>query len=64
MEETVEKMLVTVNDACERLSISRSRIYQEIGAGRLRSIKLGKQRLIAVRELERYVDWLGRENNP
>jgi|SRR3989304_2646425 len=38
--------LLDVHSASAMLGIGRSRLYDEIGAGRLRSIKVGRRRLI------------------
>lgn len=38
--------LLDIESASAMLSIGRSRLYHEIGAGRLRSIKVGRRRLI------------------
>jgi excisionase family DNA binding protein len=37
-----------VNEACHTLSISRSTLYEEIAAGRLRAVKCGNRTLIPV----------------
>jgi len=45
--------LLSIDEAAEALGIGRSRLYDEIGAGRLRSVKLGRRRLVpssAIRE--------------
>jgi excisionase family DNA binding protein len=38
--------LLDIESASALLGIGRSRLYDEIGAGRLRSIKVGRRRLI------------------
>jgi excisionase family DNA binding protein len=38
--------LLDIRSASEMLGIGRSRLYDEMGAGRLRSIKVGRRRLI------------------
>jgi excisionase family DNA binding protein len=37
-----------VSDACASLSISRSKLYLEVAAGRLRAVKCGSRTLIPV----------------
>ena len=37
-----------VNEACASLSISRSKLYEELSAGRLRAVKAGARTLIPV----------------
>ena len=51
----VEPLLDSIDQAVTRLGISRSLLYAEINRGRLRSVKVGKRRLIP-RDAQR--DWL------
>jgi excisionase family DNA binding protein len=41
----VERLL-SIPEACEAIGIGRSRIYHELDSGRLRSIKVGRRRLV------------------
>lgn len=50
-----EKLLVRPIEACKRLNMGRTRLYQEMATGRLRSIRVGGLRLIPVAELESYI---------
>lgn len=50
------EQLLTVNQVCARLQMSRASIYRLIGANRLRSIKLGRSRRIALSDLTAYLD--------
>lgn len=48
--------LLSIPEAAERLGIGRTRLYAEIAAGRVRTIKSGRRRLVpasAVAELAR-----------
>ena len=47
--------LLSVDEACALLSLGRSLIYSEIGAGRLRSIKVNRRRLIPVAAIADYI---------
>jgi excisionase family DNA binding protein len=38
--------LLSIPEAARRLGIGRSRVYEEIGRGTLRSLKVGRRRLI------------------
>jgi excisionase family DNA binding protein len=40
-------VLLSIDEAARALGIGRSRLYDEIGAGRLRSIRIGRRRLVA-----------------
>ena len=42
---------LTINDASKRTGLSRSRIYRYLDAGRLRSFKVGKARLVIAQSL-------------
>ncbi len=51
--------LLSVDEAAERLGIGRTRLYAEIGAGRVRSVHSGRRRLIpssAIREIVEQAD--------
>lgn len=45
--------LLSVAEAAKRLGVSRTSAYQLIGSGRLRSITVGRRRLVPASELER-----------
>lgn len=47
---------VSVAGAAERIGVSRPTVYALIAAGKLRSFTLGRRRLIAVVELERFAE--------
>ena len=46
----------TINDACKSLSIGRSTLYELIGTGELRAIKIRNRTLIPTAELERIIN--------
>lgn len=48
-------LALTVNDALSSLGISRKRLYEEIGCGRIKTRKAGRRTLIEVEELR---SWL------
>jgi excisionase family DNA binding protein len=47
-------LLITVSEAARRLSCSRSLLYEILGDGQIRSVKLGKKRLVEVASLEAF----------
>ncbi len=53
-----DKLLVTVDDAARRLSIGRSHLYEYLLRGSLRSIRIGRSRRIAARDLQAFIDQL------
>ena len=48
-------LLNTLPVAVRRLGLGRSKVYEEIAAGNLRVVKVGRRTLIAETELQRYV---------
>jgi excisionase family DNA binding protein len=50
-----------VTDAMRLLSMSRTVIYEQIRAGRLRSVTQGRTRLIPASAISDYIDLLERE---
>jgi excisionase family DNA binding protein len=47
--------LVSVPEACDRLSIGSWKMYQQIGVGAIKTVKIGKRRLISTREIADYI---------
>jgi excisionase family DNA binding protein len=48
--------LLSVADACLVLGISRSRLYEELSAGNLHSLTIGRRRLISNRAVRDYIE--------
>lgn len=53
-----ERMAYRVCEAAEVLAISRSRFYELVAEGRIRTLKEGARTLVRRSELERYLDAL------
>lgn len=53
-----QTLLVTVEEAARLLGIGRTTMFELIGSGKVKSIRLGRRRLIARRNLELFVDEL------
>jgi excisionase family DNA binding protein len=53
-----DKLLVTVDEAARRLSIGRSHLYEYLLRGSLRSVRIGRSRRIASRDLQAFIDQL------
>ena len=58
-----ERIACTVEDAAEATSLSRSRLYKLIAAGTIRTVNVGRRRLVLVRSLMRFVDPEGRTSH-
>ena len=54
-------LLVTVDEAARQLSIGRSHLYEYLLSGSLPSIRIGRSRRIATRDLDAFIERL-REN--
>jgi excisionase family DNA binding protein len=58
---TLDKPLYRISEAVELLPYSRSKLYELIRAGRLRTVKEGAARLIPAPAIAEYVALLERE---
>lgn len=58
MDSPESRRLFTPTEAAHQLSTSRSRVYREIQAGRLRTVRLGAQLRITAGALDDYVSQL------
>jgi len=54
-EVTFPRAALRVREACVSLSISRSKLYEEVAAGRLKALKAGSRTLIPTTSID---DWL------
>jgi excisionase family DNA binding protein len=57
-----DKLLVTVDEAARRLSIGRSHLYEYLLRGSLRSVRIGRSRRIASRDLQAFIDQFLRDS--
>jgi excisionase family DNA binding protein len=53
--ETTEKLAYSVEEVADATGISRSLIYDEMNAGRLGFIKVGRRRIITRKQLEAFL---------
>ena len=51
-----QQLLHTIPEACQLLSIGRTKLYSEINAGRLVLIKVGDKSLVPRSALDAYVE--------
>lgn len=59
---TDQKLSYTVEEAVAATGFARSRIYQAIGDGTLRTIKAGRRRMVSRKALEDFIAKLERES--
>jgi excisionase family DNA binding protein len=55
-----EPLSVTVLEACRMLGVGRTKLFQEIAAGRIEARKYGRKTLILVASLRAWLDALPR----
>ena len=55
------KELYRITEAMEILSLKRSVMFEQLRAGRLRSVTVGRTRLVPATAIAEYVDLLERE---
>ncbi|MGW2931207.1 helix-turn-helix domain-containing protein [Streptomyces sp. NPDC001156] len=58
---TEPQRLLRVEAVAQLLDLARSTVYEEIRLGRLRTVRIGRRRLIPAEYVEEYVDLLKRE---
>lgn len=56
--ELENRLLLTVEEACDQLGVGKSHLYEYIQRGELRTVKLGKLRRVPVEALREFVRWL------
>ncbi|MES9602181.1 helix-turn-helix domain-containing protein [Actinomadura sp. NPDC000929] len=54
-------LVLTVDEAAERLRVSRWTLYNLIRSNQLRTVKIGRRRLVPVNSLVEYLDQLTEE---
>ena len=59
MEQSVTKYndmrLISIPEACKRLGIGHWSVYQQINKNALKTVKIGKRRLISVNALNEFI---------
>jgi excisionase family DNA binding protein len=50
-----ELRLLSIKEACKRLGIAHWALYQQIHQHKLKSVKIGKRRLISTRAIEEFI---------
>jgi excisionase family DNA binding protein len=58
----VDKLLYRIEEACIATALGRTKVYDEIAAGRIRVVKIGKSVRIPADELRAYVERVKAEN--
>jgi hypothetical protein len=50
------RLSCTIDEACQATGIGRTKLYEEMGAGRVQSTTIGKRRLVLLPSLLRLLD--------
>lgn len=50
------RLAYTIPDACAAIGVSRSMLYELIGAGEIRTIKIGTRTLVPASELSAFIE--------
>ena len=50
------RLSCTIDQACEATGLGRTKLYEEMQAGRVETVNVGKRRLVLVRSLVRLID--------
>lgn len=56
--DTTTPLMHTISGALSRVPLGRSKFYEEIAAGHINTVKVGRRTYVTEAELRRYVDSL------
>ena len=59
----VNPLSVGVEDGARMIGVARSMFYEILARGELKSFKLGRRRLVLVKDMEAYINRQARENS-
>ena len=59
--DPVTKLVYSIPEACEAAGVNKDTIYKGINTGQLRSLKIGRRRLIRVEALSKWLENLEAE---
>ncbi|QDP95084.1 helix-turn-helix domain-containing protein [Microlunatus elymi] len=59
-DSRVSALAYRVEEAADAVGVSKSQIYELIRSGQLRTVKLGRRRLVPVQALADYIDGMTR----
>lgn len=58
------RLTITVAETAKRLGVGRQSVYHELNSGRLRSVRIGRRRLVPVVELQQFLANLAEDAAP
>ena len=54
----MQSVAIPIPKACERIGISRSKLYEMLNKREIQSVKIGRRRLVRVADLDRWLESL------
>ncbi|WP_167146041.1 helix-turn-helix domain-containing protein [Pseudomonas sp. OTU750018] len=63
LQASMNPLSVGVEDAARMIGVARSMLYELLARGEIESFKLGRRRLILVKNLEAYINRQAEENS-
>jgi excisionase family DNA binding protein len=63
LHNPVKPLSVGIEDAARLIGVARSMFYEIVSRGEIESFKLGRRRLVLVKELEAYINRQAKENS-
>lgn len=60
--DLISPLSVGVDDSARLIGVARSMMYEILARGDLQSFKIGRRRLILVKDLEAFIDRQAKEN--
>ena len=55
-KNNIDMRLISMKEACRRLGIGSWAMYQQIQYRNLKTVKIGKRRLVSIRSLNEFID--------
>ncbi len=62
-QPSINPLSVGVEDGARLIGVARSMFYEILARGEIESFKLGRRRLVLVKELEAYINRQAKENS-
>lgn len=60
--QPIPTLAIGIEDAARSIGVARSAIYEIVARGEIPSFKLGRRRMILMRELDAYINRMAAEN--
>jgi len=54
-EQEMAPALMSIAQVCDKIGLGRTRVYEELTSGRLKSVKVGSRRLIPASMLDEWI---------